>query len=383
MKTVRTAIILLKPDKMQSNKLMRMSGCARVCYNMLLDYWSHIYETQQRKPTVQEMREYINEIKCTEGYEWMSDLEYHIMNSIISTVITAFTRFFKGVARHPKRHKKNRNHISFPIRCDRFKFYNGKRNIIAVPNVGRMSYKYLSKFPITSFKKATVVFDGKCWYLKIATDVEYDTGVRDGRIGIDLGYRTLATIYDGKTINMVDNIMFSQKSKKEQNLIDNVNKLVLRLKNIDRLIAEKKKSNLTSNNIDRLYRKRAKLCRRVANIQNSYLHKVSKEIVSSLPEEIVLETLDISEQKDRHGILPEKYKTTALYKFYSYIVYKAQQHGIDIILADKYYPSTKMCHRCKRLNNIGGDKTYRCSCGLVIDRDINASINLYNYGANY
>ena len=101
-------------------------------------------------------------------------------------------------------------------------------------------------------------------------------------------------------------------------------------------------------------------------------------ILVCITECIVLETLDISGQKARDSVVPEKYKSTALYKLYLYILYKVQEQGVKIIHADKYFPSTKQCCRCKTLNNVGASKTYTCSyCGITIDRDYNAAINLY------
>lgn len=363
---VRTVILRLKPDKIQFNKMMRIAGCARFCYNELLNYWNNVYNETKKSPTDSELRTYIKDLQDG-GYDWLVELPYHTKNGVIENLKNAFNRFFKGLANHPTTHKRNRNRASFLVRTDRIKVYN---NQVTVPSVGTMGYKNISKYELNGIKRAYVVYDGKCWYLKISTEVYCNkTEKQNHKIGVDLGYRSLITVFNGQNGYNIDNIINSNK----------ISKLVSRLKQIDKVIAAKKKFNETSKNITRLYEKRARLMRKITNIQNDYLHNVSKKLVNST-ECIVLETLDISEQKARDSVVPEKYKSTALYKLYSYILYKAQEQGVKIIHADKYFPSTKQCYRCKALNNAGASKIYTCShCGITIDRDYNAAINLYRY----
>lgn len=369
---IRTVILRLRPDKLQRNKMMRIAGCARFCYNELLKYWDSYYTETDCSPSVYELRDYVSMLK--QQYEWLDELPYHTMNGVIKNLQAAFGKFFKKKAGYPSIHKKNSNHISFPTRTDRIKF-DGV--IVTVPSVGKMRFKNISKYELNGIKTASLVYDGLCWYLKIATSVCTNTSCqKQGKLGIDLGYRTLASVYDGTDTYTYENIM----NENETEGSDHIQKLEKRLQVIDKIISDKKKLNKISNNINKLYYKRAKLKRRMANIQRTYQHIISKYIISRRPIKIIFETLDISEQKAKDNILPNRYKLTALYQFYIFIIYKAEELGIQIIRADKYYPSTKRCCKCGAINEVGVSKVYTCkNCNLKIDRDINASINLYNY----
>lgn len=383
-----TVTICLKPDALQYQKMLRVQGCVRVCYNKALEYWNKVYDAEQRSPIKEkgydELREYIQSLKQSTDYLWMSELPYHTMNIVIANLRDAFKRYFspKLSAKHPTAHRKNPSHLSIPIRTDKVVF-RGK--YLSVPSFGRMRYKYVSSTPILKICKATIIYDGSQWLLKIVTPVEVKDKSKSlkGRIGIDLGYRTLATLYNGEIVLTVPNVIKEGGSHKENMAISkHISKCVERVKKLDALIAMKLSSNgnTNSNNVNKLRLKRRLLLRRIANTQDTYLHKMSKQIANLLSSEIVMETLDISETKEGHSVVPGKYKVTALYKFFTYIKYKAELNGTKVILADKYYPSTKQCHRCKTINIIGASKIYRCKyCGLVMDRDINASINLYNY----
>lgn len=380
-----TVTICLKPSTLQFQKMMRVQGCARVCYNKALEYWDNIYGAEQRSPIKEqgydELREYIQSLKQTEDYSWMDELPYHTMNIILTNLRDAFKRYFNPRldAKHPVAHKKNANHLSIPIRTDRIVF-NGKH--VTIPSFGKMRYRYVSNTPIVKVCKATLIYDGSHWLLKIMTPIEVQSKQLSGRLGIDLGYRTLATLYDGNVAFTVSNVMYDGGERVENMLLArHISNWVMRARKIDSLIATKLNANgnIQSKNVDKLRKKRRLLLRKIANAQDTYLHTMSKQIANLLPSEIVMETLDISAMRSRSSIVPEKYKSTALYKFFTYIQYKAERNGTKVILADKYFPSTKQCCCCGVLNDVGASKVYRCSCGLVIDRDINASVNLYNY----
>ena len=124
-----------------------------------------------------------------------------------------------------------------------------------------------------------------------------------------------------------------------------------------------------------------KLYRRLLNIRTNYLHQTTTEIVKIKPSQIVLEDLNVSGMmKNRH--LSKALMCQKLYEFRRQIEYKAELYGIGVVIADRFYPSSKTCHKCGHIKKDLklSDRTYKCSeCGNIVDRDVNASINLARY----
>ena len=124
-----------------------------------------------------------------------------------------------------------------------------------------------------------------------------------------------------------------------------------------------------------------RLYRRLLNIRTNYLHQTTTEIVKTNPSRIVLEDLNVSGMMKNHH-LSNSLMCQKLYEFRRQIEYKAELYGIEVVMADRFYPSSKTCHVCGNVDK-GlklSDRVYRCGCcGNVIDRDVNASINLANY----
>ena len=121
--------------------------------------------------------------------------------------------------------------------------------------------------------------------------------------------------------------------------------------------------------------------RKLANIRQNYLHQTTTEIVKTKPSRIVMESLNVSEMmKNKH--LSKAIQQQKFYEFKRQIEYKSKLNGIEFIQVDKFYPSSKTCSCCGNIKKDLklSDRMYKCDvCGLVIDRDYNASINLANY----
>ena len=135
-----------------------------------------------------------------------------------------------------------------------------------------------------------------------------------------------------------------------------------------------------TSNIIKLEKKIQLLHRKIANIRKNYLHQVTTEIVKIKPFRVVIEDLNVKGMmKNRH--LSKAIANQGLYEFRRILEYKCKFKGIELILADRFFPSSKMCSKCgvidKKLKL--SDRVYKCNCGLSIDRDFNASINLSNY----
>lgn len=197
---------------------------------------------------------------------------------------------------------------------------------------------------------------------------------KDLSVGIDLGIKELAVI------NCLD------KPIKNINKTKKVRRLNKRLKRLQRQISRKYEANkegskfVKTNNIIKLEKQIKLLHRKLSNIRNNHIHQATNKIIKLNPYRIVMEDLNISGMiKNRH--LSKAIQEQCFYEFTRQIQYKCKFNGIEFIQVDRFYPSSKTCSCYGKIKHDLKlkDRMYKCDCGLEIDRDKNASINLGNY----
>jgi len=141
------------------------------------------------------------------------------------------------------------------------------------------------------------------------------------------------------------------------------------------------KKFIKTNNIRKLEVKIRKVYKRLSNIRTDYIQKVSTEIVKSKPSQIIMETLNIKEMM-KNKYLSKAIQQQKLYEFKTLLKYKSIRDEIEFIEANRWYPSSKTCSECgyKKPKLSLGEREFICeSCGFIIDRDLNAAINLSRY----
>jgi putative transposase len=216
------------------------------------------------------------------------------------------------------------------------------------------------------------------WYISLGVEGKFNpTCLTNNIIGIDLGIKQLVVCSDG---NLYDNINKSIKVKK----------ITKKLKQKQRKLSKKYECNkdgnkfIKTNNIRKLEKSVLKTRRSITNIQTDHLHKITTEIVERKPNLIVLENLNVKGMLKNHN-LARAIQEQSFNKFKSFISYKAKNKGIEVIEADRFYPSSKLCSGCGVLKEDLKlkDRIYKCECGLEINRDVNASYNLRNLGNKY
>lgn len=168
-----------------------------------------------------------------------------------------------------------------------------------------------------------------------------------------------------------------------------VKKLEKRLRRLQRKISKKYELNkegrkfVKTSNIIKLEKQIRLLHRKLSNIRNNHLHQATTKIVKTKPSRVVMETLNIKGMmKNKH--LSKDIAQQGLYEFKRQLQYKCEFYGIEFTEADKWYPSSKICSECGHVKSklSLSERTYICEdCGAVIDRDLNASINLSRYSA--
>lgn len=220
-------------------------------------------------------------------------------------------------------------------------------------------------------------YDGLYWYVSVGIEVDDNTIIPSNEgIGIDLGIKKLAVCSDENTY---ENINKTQRIKK----------LEKRKRRLQRSISRKYEKNkkgvsyCKTSNIIKREKELLKVIKRLKNIRQDYLHQTTSEIVKRKPSFICIEDLNVSGMmKNKH--LSKAIQQQGFYEFKRQIEYKSEWNNIPVIIADRFFPSSKLCSCCGHIKKDLklSDRIYKCECGNVIDRDFQASLNLKIYGEN-
>ena len=353
--------------------MMQYAGAARFAYNWALEQQNKNHEASGKFLSDCDLRKQFTLHKQTNT--WLYDISNEVTMQAITDACLAYIRFFKKQANFPKFKSRKRSKPSFYQGGYKVKFNSTHIKLEKIadskrPNKQKLNWIKLSeksRIPLVkSYLNPRITFDGLHWYVSVGVE-HPDDSVRvptNQGIGIDLGLKELAVCSDGHTygnINRTDRIRRLEKQKNKQG-----NKYV------------------KTKNIEKAELKLLKLNHKLTNIRNDYIHKVTTEIVKREPSFIVLEDLNVSGMlKNKH--LSKSIQEQNFYRFRELITYKAERAGIKLILADRFYPSSKTCSHCGAVKQDLKltERTYICNeCGLEIDRDLNASLNLCRLGSS-
>jgi len=366
--------IRLLPTKEQEELLLKSAGCSRFMYNWALAKQIENYKNGNKFIKDFELRKEMTLLKKEKGFEFLNEIGSNVLKQAVKDLCLAYKKFFDKKAKFPK-YKSRKSNISFYVNYETMK---KTQNGVRCEKLGNIK----TAEPLPKLLKGEkhylcphISYDGKYWYIGFSRKIKtYKTNLNNNILGIDLGIKNLATCSDKKIYKNIN------KTKKVKNLKK-------KLKRLQRKVSKKYLVNkvgekfIKTKNIIKLERKIKLIYRTLTNIRVNYGHQVTTEIVKTKPSKIVMETLKIK------NMLKNKYLSNAIseqsfYRFTYFMEYKCQLYGIEFVKADVFYPSSRLCSRCghKKENLKLSDRTYKCNhCGLEIDRDYNASINLANY----
>ena len=307
---------------------------------------------------------------------WIKAVYSKAVKKAIEDGCTAFTRFFKHQSAFPKFKKKGRSDVKMYFVKNNPKDCACERHRIKIPTLGWVRLKEKGYIPTTKdgwkIKSGTVSVKAGRYYVSVLVEVPetqaVDNNSNDG-IGIDLGLKDFAILSNGKTYK---NINKSARLKK----------LEKQLRREQRCLSRKyenlKKGEVTQRaNIQKQKLKVQKLHHKIDNIRTDYINKIVAEIVKTKPSYITIEDLNVSGMmKNRH--LSKAVASQKFCEFRIRLKAKCNDNGIELRIAGRFYPSSKLCHCCGRIKKDLkiSDRIYRCTCGYVEDRDFNASLNL-------
>ena len=232
----------------------------------------------------------------------------------------------------------------------------------------------------TKYINPRISYDNKYWYISVGIEQEeIQEELTNISLGIDLGVKELAVCSDGTVFKNINKTYAIRKIEK-------------RLKGLQKQVSRKYEMNkikkggedrcqfIKTNNIIKLEKQIQQMHRKLANIRKNYLHQTTTSIVKTKPYRVVIEDLAVSNMmKNKH--LSDAIRKQCFYEFKRQLEYKCKFIGIKLVIADRFYPSSKTCSQCGEIKKDLKlkDRVYKCSCGLSIDRDLNASINLSRY----
>ena len=270
------------------------------------------------------------------------------------------------------------------VKTDAKAIIHCERHKIKIPTLGWLKLKEKGYIPTKSnthtIKSGTVSYLAGRYYVSVLVE-EQETEkpqLNDNGIGIDLGLKDFAILSNGKTyknINKTQKIRKLEKSlKRQQRKLSGKYEHGKQNKNS----CKEKGGTVTQPNIKKQVLKVQKLHQRINNIRTDYINKVVSEIAKTKPSYITIEDLNVSGMmKNRH--LSKSVKDQSFFEFRTKLTAKCKQYGIELRIADKFYPSSKTCHNCghKKTDLKLSDRVYVCPvCGYVEDRDYNAALNL-------
>ena len=370
--------IEIKPTKEQIQKINKTIGTGRFLYNLYIAYNKEIYEKEKRFITAFEFSKYINNkyIKDNPDKIWIKDVSSKANKQSIMNGEKAFKRFFKNMFGFPKFKKKSSNKESCYFSKDNkkdFEFYRHKIKIPTLKFVRLKEYGYIPKN--ANIKSGTITKIADRYFLSLiieAKDIVKTENTNIKGLGVDLGIKDTAICSDGKVFKNINKTIKIKKLKK---------KLKRQQRKMSRSIEYSKSKKIKLRELKNFNEKKLKVQKlfyRLNCIRNDYNNKIVNEITRAKLKYIAIEDLKISNMiKNRH--LSKAIQEQNFFVIRTKFINKCKERNIELRLVDTFYPSSKTCSCCGNIKKDLklNDRIYKCcECGLKLDRDYNASINL-------
>ena len=366
----------INPTLEQKVKINKTIGTCRYVYNFYLSHNKALYDKGEEFMTGKSFSVWLNNeyIPNNPDKAWIKDVSSKSVKKSIENGYTAFKRFFKHQSGFPTFKKKSKSDVKMyfvknnPMDCA------CERHRINIPTLGWVRLKEKGYIPTTKdgwkIRSGTVSVKAGRYFVSVLIeipDAEITIHSNEG-LGIDLGLKDFAIVSNGKTFKNINKSIRLRKLEK---------KLRREQRCLSRKYENLKKGESTQKNIQKQKLKVQKLHYRIDNIRTDYLNKTIVEIVKTKPSYITIEDLNVSGMmKNRH--LSRAIASQKFYEFRIKLKAKCDEYGVELRIADRWYPSSRKCHCCGRIRKDLklSDRIYRCVCGYVEDRDFNASLNL-------
>ncbi|MHB1642606.1 MAG: RNA-guided endonuclease InsQ/TnpB family protein [Acidithiobacillus sp.] len=376
--------IALNPNNTQATYFARASGTARFAYNWALAEWQRQYEAwkaDNRRPLPSQtaLRRQLNAIK-REQYPWMLEVTKNAPQMAIMQLGDAFKNFWGGRAQYPKFRKKG-VHDRFSLSNDQFSV---KGSRMRIPNLGWVRMRESLRFT-GKIMSATLSRVADKWFVSITVDTEEppDRAENQGAVGVDLGVSALATLSTGEKV--IGPKPHKALLKRQKRLSRSLSRKHLAAKakiGLSPRQAIPKGVRLpVSENAKKARAKLSRLHARIAHIRQDALHQLTSDITRRF-HTIGIEDLNVGGMlKNRR--LARSIADMSFFEFRRQLEYKAERRGGMVVVANRWFPSSKTCSACGTIQEKMplAVRQWTCpDCGAFHDRDVNAARNLLALG---
>jgi len=358
----------IDPNNKQRTLLLKHAGAARWTYNWGLSEKKKAFDAKEKTPNAIELHRRLNLLKKTE-IPWMYEVSKCCGQEALRNLDRAFDNFFrrckqkvKGKKGFPKFKSKHKGIGSFRL-TGTIKVTD---KTIQLPRLGCLRLKEHGYFPTNAkILSSTVSEQAGRWYVSIQVE-EYrpePSNKPEAVVGVDLGIKTLVVCSDG--------IIWDNPKALRSRL--------RKLKHLQRCASRRLKG---SKNRKKAVKKLARLHQKIGNVRKDTLNKITTQLTKT-KSKIVIEDLNVSGMMKNH-CLAQSIADLGLHEFRRQLDYKGKLYGCQIIVADRFFPSSRLCRECGVINeNLTlADRTWTCDCGAVHDRDMNAAKNLESLAAS-
>ncbi|WP_152658017.1 RNA-guided endonuclease TnpB family protein [Oceanobacillus sp. CFH 90083] len=353
----------LYPTNEQTLMIHKTFGCVRFVYNKMLAERKETYENLKADKEALKKVKHPTPAKYKKEFTWLKEVDSLALANAQLNLDKAYKAFFKGNAKFPKfKNKRHKQSYTTNVVNGNIELIDGH---IKLPKLKLVKIKQHRDIPSDhTIKSCTVSMtsSGK-YYISILTAYEKEIERKEIQdvVGLDFS---------------MDGLYVDSETGKKANYPKFYRQMLEKLASEQRKLSRKKKG---SSNWNKQRIRVAKIGEKVANQRKNFLHHKSKELVSNF-DAVVMEDLDIKSMSQalKFG---KSVSDNGWGMFTSFLSYKLKEQGKQLMKIDKWFPSTKKCSCCdaKRPMKLS-ERTYRCSCGYVADRDYNAAINIKKEG---
>ena len=370
--------IELKLTVAQKIQVCQTIGTERFIYNEYIKYNKEQYELGNKFVSANDFSKYINNVYLPNNPDkkWIKDVSSKSVKQAMIYGEKAFKKFFKGLSAFPVFKKKAKNDLgAYFVKNNKtdFEFYRHKIKIPTLKFVRVKEYGYIPKNAI--IKSGTITKIADRYFLSLIMEVEDTvkvTNTSSKGLGIDLGIKDTAICSNGKVFKNIN------KTKKVKKLKKKLKREQRKMSRSAEYSKSKKIKLKECKNFNRKKLKVQKLFYRLNCIRDDYNNKIVDEITRAKLKYIAIEDLKVSNMmKNKH--LSKAIQEQNFYAIRTKLINKCKERNIELRVVDTFYPSSKTCSCCGSIkkNLKLNDRIYKCcNCGLEIDRDYNASINL-------
>ncbi|ETZ29254.1 IS605 OrfB family transposase [Fusobacterium nucleatum 13_3C] len=370
--------IELKLTVAQKIKVCQTIGTERFIYNEYIKYNQEQYKLGNKFISANDFSKYLNNIYLPNNPDkkWIKEVSSKSVKQAMIYGEKSFKNFFKGLSAFPVFKKKGKNELgAYFVKNNKkdFEFYRHKIKIPTLKFVRVKEYGYIPKNAI--IKSGTITKIADRYFLSLIMKVEDSvkaTNTSSKGLGIDLGIKDTAICSDGRVFKNINKTIKIKKLKK---------KLKREQRKMSRSIEYSKSKKIKLKELKNFNKKKLKVQKifyRLNCIRDDYNNKMVNEITRAKLKYITIEDLKVSNMiKNKH--LSKAIQEQNFYAIRTKLINKCKERNIELRLVDTFYPSSKTCSCCGSIKKDLklNDRIYKCyNCGLEMDRDYNASINL-------